>query len=99
MHSFQSAFEHIEQVNYLLVRLLESGFDSVCAATEEELRELAAQAQELGLIGGGRLLGDLSARLNTFRAGQGGADTAADTYSRLVAYYSMVRNTLILERI
>ena len=91
-----AAFEHIEQVRYLLSRIFESGFSS-CTNLSNDINILKNQAEELALNAGVDLLGKLNSELFALRAGQGGVNYCALIYSNLISYYQMTSDMLILE--
>jgi len=94
-----AAFEHIEQAQYVLARLFESGLVSAKGAADE-LPGLAEDAAEAGLEGGAEMLLELAGRLAALRADPGlsGIGEAAAIYSNLVFYYNTVRDMLIIEK-
>ncbi len=91
-----AVFEHVKEVRYLLLHLLEIGFTSA-TSLEPELRECGRKACELALAGGARMLAGLADSLGAFRAGRGDMGDAATAYSNLISYYRMISAMLIVE--
>ncbi|MDR1537271.1 MAG: hypothetical protein LBU32_04615 [Clostridiales bacterium] len=91
-------FDHIEQVRFIFIQMLDSGFLSarLDLAGLGESREAAA---ELGLEKGSELLGKLIGCAAAFTAGLKPASEAALAFSGAVRYYELLRKALIVKNI
>ena len=93
---FAPVFDHIEQTRHLLFRIFESGLASA-RKVSDDLDGCGKMAEEMGMPGGAKLLGELDAALRALAAGQEGIGGAVLAYCNALSYYNIAVDMLALE--